>query len=397
LKKLVIYSSPNSIHTKNLFVGLSKDWNTTLLLPSRNKTQDQENKEFMSKDQDASIKFDLDHPLKISKMLFKHPFRSFSDILHSRKQARYVLSMRRRAYSVAKTIEEIKPDLLYAHQLGSSIISYMSKVEPYVLCFWGSDIYRGAQRIKYKSLLRKTLKNASLIQTINNEQKEILMNNYEIPEEKIFLQHFGADISKLKPIKDKSKLKEKYGIEEEYVIAHVRYSTAKDLHRLDIVAKAFKKLLDQNPKLSIRLLFMSKAYQDKELIALLKDLEIQDKVTFTKFLIDDEYRETLSLSDILVQIPLYDAIGVSVMEALAVGLPVISTKIAGAEINVKNNFNGLFVKERTPEELAEKMSILLQDKRLYKKLSTNAREWAVKNCDRKIAMKNISNKLYKII
>ncbi|MHA1124024.1 MAG: glycosyltransferase [Candidatus Heimdallarchaeota archaeon] len=397
MKKLVIYSSPNSIHTKNLFEGLSTYWDTTLLLPSKNNSEDEKNKKFMSADQSASIRFDLDHSEKITKVLFKQPTRTFSDILRSRKQARSVLSMRRRANSVSKTLDEIKPDLLYAHQLDCSIISYMSEVKPYVLCFWGSDIYRVAMNFKYKSLLQEALNNAKLIHTINKEQKEILMNNFAIPEEKIFLQHFGADISNLKPIKDKSKLRDKYKIKEKFVIAHARYSADKDLHRLDILAKAFKILLDKNPNLDVRLLFMNKAYLDEELGSLIEDLGIKDKVTFTKFLVGDEYNEVLSLSDILVQIPKFDAIGVTVMEALAVGLPIVSTKVAGAEINVKDNFNGLFIKERTPEELAEKIAILLHDKQLYNKLSVNAREWAVKNCDRKTAMKNISEKLHTII
>jgi len=62
------------------------------------------------------------------------------------------------------------------------------------------------------------------------------------------------------------------------------------------------------------------------------------------------------------------------MQAGAMGLPSIVTDINGCNEIVKDRFNGLLIPAKNEEALLKAMMHLIEDKLLYKELSTNARE-----------------------
>ena len=80
------------------------------------------------------------------------------------------------------------------------------------------------------------------------------------------------------------------------------------------------------------------------------------------------------------------------VEALASGLPTLSTYHAGIPEVVKNNENGLLVEEGNVEQLTENLVKLIDDIELRKRLGTTAMEKA-KELD--ITIKNLNlEKLY---
>jgi glycosyltransferase involved in cell wall biosynthesis len=273
----------------------------------------------------------------------------------------------------------------------------LSGFRPFVITFWGSDLYRDVKQFKNKSIISDMLNSAELVHVVNEEHKEFLINDYSISEQKIFVQNFGADVEKFKPITNKDEIKKRLGIKEKYIILSARYSKDSNLFRLDIVAKAFRKLVEDYPKLDVRLIFANNANLDEELNQLTEKLNIKNKVTFTGFLEGEKYQEMVKISDVFLQIPYYDSVGIALMEAMAAGVPVISTKVDGAKINLKDSYNGFFVEKREPNLIVEKLAHILCDDNLRKSLGKNANEWAIKNCDRNVAMKNISDKLLKVI
>jgi len=69
-----------------------------------------------------------------------------------------------------------------------------------------------------------------------------------------------------------------------------------------------------------------------------------------------------------------DGLPVSLVEALASGLPVITTAMTGNVEVVKNNHNGLIVPFNDSKALADAMEKLMQDKVLYESLRKNTRD-----------------------
>jgi colanic acid/amylovoran biosynthesis glycosyltransferase len=76
-----------------------------------------------------------------------------------------------------------------------------------------------------------------------------------------------------------------------------------------------------------------------------------------------------------------EGLPVSIVEALACGLPVISTPIAGIPEAVKHDYNGFLVEPGDPKSLAEALEAVIRDRRLYERLRMNARASVVEHFD----------------
>ncbi|MBQ0021429.1 MAG: glycosyltransferase family 4 protein [Bacteroidales bacterium] len=80
----------------------------------------------------------------------------------------------------------------------------------------------------------------------------------------------------------------------------------------------------------------------------------------------------------IVLLPSYYREGVpkSVIEATAIGRPVITTDWVGCRETVDDGVNGFLIPIKSPEKLAEKLSILLDDKQLRTRMGKASREKA---------------------
>lgn len=79
----------------------------------------------------------------------------------------------------------------------------------------------------------------------------------------------------------------------------------------------------------------------------------------------------LRASDIFVLPSLSEGFPVTVLEAMAAGLPIISTRITGLPEIVKDSINGFLVRPKDPIALGEKIVTLLEDSSLREKISGN--------------------------
>lgn len=104
--------------------------------------------------------------------------------------------------------------------------------------------------------------------------------------------------------------------------------------------------------------------------------------------------EFLSKSDVFV-LPTYYREGIprSILEALSVGLPIITTDTPGCKETVINNENGLLIKPNDESELFSAMKHFLKNPREIKEMGLKSREMAEKKFDVKI----INKKLIEII
>ena len=83
----------------------------------------------------------------------------------------------------------------------------------------------------------------------------------------------------------------------------------------------------------------------------------------------------------------------TIVEAMSNGLPVISTIHGGIPTIIKNKEDGILVKERDTEELAEKIMELISNAELRERLGKNAQKKAVNELDIKIKTKELE-KIY---
>src|SRR3989338_4117396 len=78
-------------------------------------------------------------------------------------------------------------------------------------------------------------------------------------------------------------------------------------------------------------------------------------------------------TDVFVSPSVWDEpLGLTILEAMAAGAPVVATRRGGVLSSIQDKVNGFLVKPRNSREIAEVVNILLADDRLRKKISSAA-------------------------
>lgn len=109
---------------------------------------------------------------------------------------------------------------------------------------------------------------------------------------------------------------------------------------------------------------------------LAEQLDILEKITFTGRLTVNEWVELSATHDIFINTTNFDNLPVSVIEGMALGLPVVSTNVGGLPHLVHNNENGILVNPNDETAFTEAIEKLLTEPAFTQRLSLQARNTA---------------------
>ncbi|MFQ5515021.1 MAG: glycosyltransferase family 4 protein [Myxococcota bacterium] len=98
-----------------------------------------------------------------------------------------------------------------------------------------------------------------------------------------------------------------------------------------------------------------------------KELGLEDRCVFTDSVPNPA--DYLSLMDVAVFPTLHEAFGLSILEALAAGLPVIATRVGGVPELIEDGRNGLLVEPSCPEAMARAVLRLQASPELAQRLA----------------------------
>ena len=202
----------------------------------------------------------------------------------------------------------------------------------------------------------------------------LFINKYNV-NKKINIIGTGIDIDKFdkKNFKkdDINKLKEKYNIKDtDFVIGSVsRIAKEKSIDR---IINTFPEVLRKIP--SAKLLIVGDGPDKEELMKLTKSKGLEESVIFTGKVELEMINMYYQLMNVFVTFSITETQGLTVIEAMASGLPVLAIKDDSFIDSVKHNKNGfLFNKD---EEYIDYVYKLYNDKKLYDKQSLNSLELA---------------------
>ena len=102
---------------------------------------------------------------------------------------------------------------------------------------------------------------------------------------------------------------------------------------------------------------------------------------FLGFLNEDEIISALAASDVFVLPSYVEGIPVSAMEAMAIGVPVIATNIAGTSELVESGVTGLLVRPSDTLALKDAIATMTDDYELRLRIAERARDKVVDEFD----------------
>jgi colanic acid/amylovoran biosynthesis glycosyltransferase len=120
---------------------------------------------------------------------------------------------------------------------------------------------------------------------------------------------------------------------------------------------------------------------------LIEDLKVSNNVKLLGWQRQDQVIELLRESDILLAPSVTsqngdrEGIPVAIVEALAGGLPVLSTLHSGISEAVQNGESGFLVPERDADALAEKLEYLIEHSELWPEMGRKGRSYVEEHYD----------------
>lgn len=143
---------------------------------------------------------------------------------------------------------------------------------------------------------------------------------------------------------------------------------------LDDLIRSLGILVKQNPNIRYRLLLVGDGEQKAGLQKLAKELNLENQVIFAGTVGHADLPKYLKLADVFVRPSHSEGLGSAFLEAMAAGLPVMGAAVGGIPDFLTDTETGLFCDPLDPQDIAKKITIVLEDEDLRRKIIRNARE-----------------------
>ncbi len=206
-----------------------------------------------------------------------------------------------------------------------------------------------------------SIRRAVHLLTISQTTKNDIMNYYKIDSKKITVTYPGYDekIFKL-PINKLQieKTKEKYGIKGDYILF---LSTLKPSKNVEGLIQAFKSITQGVRCKGLRLVVSGKkGWMFEKIFERVKELDLEDKVLFTDFVEEKDVPALMAGAKVFVLPSFWEGFGIPVLEAMAMGTPVVVSKMGSLPEIVGDA--GVVIDPYSPESIAQGIEEALRRK-----------------------------------
>jgi len=283
--------------------------------------------------------------------------------------------------------EDIVYDLVHANFFMSALVAMELKEVmdiPYVVTFHAlGQVRRLHQKeqdkfpIERLNIEEETARRANKIIAECPQDQEDFINLYHIDPSKITIVPCGFCPSEFYPI-NQWYSRSYLGLdEEEYIILQLGRMVPRK--GVDTVIKALPYL--KSTKRKIRLLIVGGEHDVPDpqrcpeigrLQKLAEEEGVSSSVTFVGRKNRDVLKYYYSAADIFITTPWYEPFGITPLEAMACGTPVIGADVGGIKFSVTHAETGYLVPPKNPKALASKINHLLSKPHLIKKMQVNA-------------------------
>lgn len=264
-----------------------------------------------------------------------------------------------------------QPDVVHAGPVnGPAYIATLSGFTPLVTMSWGADILYWAERNKLIDLICRYTINRSTVFTGDCQSVCNKAAGYGFQRQRMFQFPWGVDLDHFNP-NGGAKLRDELGWQENFIFLSNR--SMEPIYGVDVTVKSFIEIEKQQP--DSRLLLYGRGSQEKLTHKLVEAAGIQDKVYFGGYAGLEELPGIYCSADVYLSASHCDGSSVSLLEALACGLPVIVSDIPSNLEWVQEGVNGWVFRDNSTTDMAQKMQDAI--------LSPQRMEFAVTN--RKLA------------
>jgi colanic acid/amylovoran biosynthesis glycosyltransferase len=284
-------------------------------------------------------------------------------------------------------IRSANPRLFHAH-MGYEAVRWLSCVarhdRPLITTFYGADVSRLGRKPAWRRRYKKLFGRGDLFLAEGSNLKRQLLD-LGCPAEKVVVYHLGVPVAKY-PLKT-------YQPENPRVVL-LQVATFREKKGIEYALMAVAAVKERFPEIEFRLIGGGDtARADRAVESLVRRLHLGDRVRLLGVRSHAETLDEMLKADIFLHPSVTAADGdneggapVGIIEASAVGLPVVSTFHADIPEVVKDGITGLLAPERDVDSLVRHISYLLTHRERWGEMGAAGREHVIReyNLDRQI-------------
>lgn len=251
------------------------------------------------------------------------------------------------ALALRQVIAKVKPDVIHAGPVPNvAFLAALAGAKPLVSMSWGSDLLLDIERDAWqKRAAQYALKRTTVLfgdcQAVNDKAV-----NLGFPEERVVLFPWGVDLDKFSPAEGFQR-RERLGWEDAFVLLSLR--TWEPLYGVDQLVRAFCRAAQELPEL--RLLLLGNGSQAGQIHQLVQAQQMVDRVYFGGQVKNDDLPNIYRSADLYLSASHSDGSSVSLMEALACGVPCLVSDIAGNREWIEGQTAGWLFKDGDEDAL----------------------------------------------
>jgi glycogen synthase len=277
--------------------------------------------------------------------------------------------------AVGRIVQLAEFDVIHAHDwltCRAAIRAKMLTGKPLIVHFHSIEADRSGQPGGGNPMVREIENLALLIAdrvvAVSQHTKNAIVREYNVPADKIEVVHNYSDPEDLMP---------EQGTESAYrYLSEMKkhgYKVITNVGRLTIqkglpnLLRAMQLVVQREPK--AMLLIVGSGEQRNELITMSADLGIARNVMFAGFQRGKNWRDAYSIADLFVMPSVSEPFGLTALEAIGYGTPVLISKQSGVSEMIKN---ALKVDFWDIDEMANKIVAVVRSDALRDELLANA-------------------------
>ena len=266
-----------------------------------------------------------------------------------------------------------KIDVLHVHYaIPHAYAGYMAKQMladegihiPMVTTLHGTDITLVGNHPFYKPAVSFSINKSDVVTSVSQSLKEDTYRLFDITKEIIVVPNF-IELTKEKLAENIPCHRSLMATEDEMIVTHI--SNFRKVKRIEDIVKIFNEIQKEVPS---KLMMVGEGPEKENAEYLCNQLGIQNKVIF--FGNSNEIDKILCFSDLFLLPSETESFGLAALEAMACGVPVISSNSGGLpEVN-KDGFSGYLSNVGDVIKMSQDAISLLKDKEKLKQFKINA-------------------------
>jgi N-acetyl-alpha-D-glucosaminyl L-malate synthase BshA len=272
-------------------------------------------------------------------------------------------------------------DLLHVHYaiphassayFARQMLRQMGKEVPFITTLHGTDITLVGKDATYTHVVAFSINQSNAITAVSENLKQETLNSFNIEKDIEVIYNF-VDAKRFYK-SNKEHFKKMLAPHGERILAHV--SNFRKVKRVEDVVKVFQKVHEKIPS---KLLMIGDGPERQQMEELCRKLGICNDIRFLGK--QEQMEEILNITDLFILPSQYESFGLAALEAMACGVPVISSNAGGLpEINT-NGKTGYLSNVGDIDDMAGNALKILKDddvlKTFKKAALANAKHYSI--------------------